>query len=162
MIRVIPFLLYLWLVALHQVVLDEVISIYGVGVNLPVLLVLLVGLYKSELDTCWFAFFVGMVAFGGLTDMMGWHALVMAIIGYLAYHTRVKINLESRYSKLLLVFIGAAVHNTAVLVMGKSDGVFYLLGTQAITGALYTTVVAWVFFLFEEGKITFQKFKAIF
>ena len=96
MIRILPFLLYLWLVALHQVILGEVVSIYGVGINLPVLLVLLVGLHKSELDTCWFGFFVGMVAFAGLTDMMGWHALVMAIIGYLAYHMRVKINLESR------------------------------------------------------------------
>ena len=54
------------------------------------------------------------------------------------------------------------MHNTAVLVMSKSDGVFYLLTAQALTGAVYTTIIAWIFFLFKEGKITFQKFKAIF
>lgn len=163
MIRILPFLLYLWLVALHQVILDDAISIFGVvSINLPALVVLLVGLYKSELDACWFGFMVGLVAYAGTPSMMGWHALVMAIMGYLTFHSRAKINLESLYSKLLLVLGGVIVHNVVVLVMAGSDGVFYLLATRVISGAVYTAIVAWIFFLFKEGKITFQKFKAIF
>lgn len=163
MIRIIPFLLYLWLVAFHQVILTDATSIYGVvNINLPALVVLLVGLYKSELDACWFGFMVGLVAYAGTTNMMGWHALVMTAIGYLTFHARAKINLESLYSKLLLVLGGVMVHNIAVLIMSQSDGVFYLLATRVITGAVYTSVIAWIFFLFKEGKVTFQKFKAIF
>jgi rod shape-determining protein MreD len=162
MIRVIPFLLYLWLVSLHQVLLGEAVTIYGVGINLPALVVLLVGLHKSELDACWFGFMVGLVAYVGTDNMTGWHALVMTLIGYLAYHARSRVNLESLWSRLLLVFAGVAVHNIVMLAMGRSDAVLFLLVTRALTGALYTTIIAWIFFLFSEGKITFQKFKAIF
>lgn len=163
MIRVLPFLLYLWLVAFHQVILDDATSILGlVNINLPVMMVLLVGLYKSELDACWFGFMVGLVAYAGSSSMVGWHALVMAGIGYLTFHSRAKINLESLYSRLLLVLCGVILHNVVVLIISGSDGFLYLLATQAITGAVYTSIVAWIFFLFKEGKITFQKFKAIF
>ena len=162
MIRFVPFILYLWLVGLYQVVLGEAISIYGITVNLPVLMVMLFGLYKSEEDSCWFGFVVGLVAFAGLTAVMGWHALIMATFGYLAFHLRAKINMDSLYSKLLLIFVGVAIHNTIVLIMSKSDSIFLLMATQALTGAVYTAVAAWVYFLFKEGKITFQKFKAIF
>ena len=162
MIRFVPFILYLWLVGLHQVILGEAISIYGITVNLPVLMVLLVGLFKSEVDSCWFGFVVGMVAFAGLTATMGWHALIMAVIGYFAFHIRAKINMDSLYSKLLLVFAGVAIHNVVVLIMSKSDSIFLLLATQALPGAVYTMVIAWVYFLLKEGTITFQRFKAIF
>ncbi|UCE25467.1 MAG: rod shape-determining protein MreD [Candidatus Zixiibacteriota bacterium] len=162
MIRVIPFLLYLWLIGLHQVILGEVVSVYGVGVNLPALMVLLVSIYKSELDSCWFGFFAGVVAYAGLPQMWGWYALILAVMGYLANHVRARINVESLYSRLLLVFVVVLIHNVALLLTGKSDGVLYLLASQAVIGAFYTTAVGWIFFMFKEGRITFQKFKAIF
>jgi len=162
MTKLIPFLLYLWLIALHQVILSEAIDIYGVVVNLPVLTVLLVGLYKTELEACWFGFVVGLVAFAGMSQVLGWHAFAMALVGFLTFHSRAKVNLESVVSKLLLVFAGVVIHNVFVLLLSRGDGFFYLLFTRAITGALYTTLLAWIFFLFKEGKITYQKFKAIF
>jgi len=160
--RLIPFLLYLWLVAAHQVILSDTISIFGVMVNLPVLVVLLVGLYKTELEACWFGFVAGLVAYAGMTQVLGWHALAMALIGFLTFHSRARVNLESVYSKLLLVFVGVVVHNIFVLLLSGSDGLLYLLVTGALTGALYTTLFAWIFFLFKQGKVTYQKFKAIF
>ncbi len=163
MIRVLPFLLYLWLVSLHQVILSDATSIFGAAaINLPALVVILVGIYKSELDACWFGFMVGMVAYAGTIGTMGWHAVAMALLGYLTFHVRTKVNLESLYSKLLLVFAGALLHNIAVLIIGRSDGILYLLVVRVATGAVYTTAVAWVFFLFKEGKVTVQKLKAIF
>ena len=162
MIKFVPFILYLWGIGLYQVILGEAISIYGITVNLPVLMVLLVGLFKSEVNSCWFGFAVGLVAFAGLTATMGWHALIMAAVGYLAFHIRAKINMDSLYSKLLLVFAGVAIHNIVVLVMSKSDSIFFLMATQALTGAVYTTVIAWIYFLLKEDTITFKRFKAIF
>lgn len=162
MTRLIPFLLYLWLIALHQVILSDEISVYGVLVNLPVLAVLLVGLYKTELEACWFGFVVGLVAYAGMTQVLGWHALVLALIGFLTFHSRARVNLESVYSKLLLVFTGVLVHNIILLLLSGTDGFLYVLATRGLTGAVYTTLFAWVFFLFKEGKVTFQKFKAMF
>ncbi|UCG60918.1 MAG: hypothetical protein JSV52_11390 [Candidatus Zixiibacteriota bacterium] len=162
MIRVLPFLLYLWLVSLHQVILNDATSIYAATINIPAVVVILIGLYKSELDACWFGFMVGVVTYAGIGDSMGWYVLVMALLGYLTFHVRAKVNLESIYSRVLLVLVGVLIHNVAVLIMAGSDGVFYLLVTGVVTGAVYTAVIAWVFFLFKEGKITAKKLKAIF
>ncbi|UCD64199.1 MAG: rod shape-determining protein MreD [Candidatus Zixiibacteriota bacterium] len=162
MIRVIPFLLYLWLAAAHQVFLGDITSIAGAVINLPALLVLLVSLYKSELDTCWFAFFIGMVAYIGYGDATGWYILLMAAIGFGTYHVRVRINLESVYSRLVVVFIGVLVHNAVVMATAGGDGSFAILLVRVLSGAVYTSVVAWLFFLVKEGKITYQKLRAIF
>ncbi len=162
MIRLIPYLLYLWLVGLHQVILMEAMSVYGVTVNIPVLLVLLVGLYKSELHICWFGFVVGLVAFAGLTNQLGWHALILALIGFLTFHSRARINLESLYSKVLLVFVGVIIHNAVVGLMSGGGSAVFMLISDAVFGAIYTTLFAWIFFLLKEGKVTFQKFKTVF
>jgi rod shape-determining protein MreD len=162
MIRLVPFLLYLWLIGLHQVFLAEFTSIYGIEINLPALLVLLVAIYKSELDSCWFGFLVGFVAQAGFSSMTGWYALSMALIGLLAYHVRVRINLENLLSRLAVVFSGVFIHSAILLILSGSDQWLYQLFTQALLGAMYTTLVGWAFFLIKEGKITFRKFKAIF
>ena len=162
MTRIIPYILYLLLVGLYRVVIGEAISIYGVTMNLPVLMVLLVGLYKTEVDSCWFGFVGGLVSFAGVTNLLGWNGLIMAVIGFLAFHSRSRINLESLYSKLLLIFVGVAVHNVIVQIMSGGGGFLLLLTTKGLTGALYTTVAAWIFFTLKEGKITFQKIRAIF
>ncbi len=162
MIRFVPYLLYLWLLAMHQVFLSDLTSVFGVTINLAAFLVIGAALYKSETEVCWFGFFVGLVAYIGLVDSIGWFTLFMAFLGVIAYNVRTKMNLESVYSRLLVVFVGVLVHNIFVLTLSKSDNFFILLWSQAFTGAVYTTVIAWIFFLFKEGKITFQKFKAIF
>ena len=61
-----------------------------------------------------------------------------------------------------MVFVGVLIYNIINLVMIRTIGIFILLGAKALTGALYTTLIAWLFFLVKEGKITFQKFRAIF
>lgn len=162
MIRVIPFLIYLWLVAMHQVFLDEITSIYSVSINLPVLLVLVTALYKSELVSCWFGFVVGLVAYSASIQIVGWQALIMALIGFLTYHAKEKLNLDSLQARLLLVGSGILVHNIVTLILSRSDQFFFLLWSQALTGAIYTTVVAWIFFILKEEKITVQKFRSIF
>jgi hypothetical protein len=48
MTRLIPYLLYLLLVGLHQVILKDVTMIYNATINLPAFLVLAIAIYKSE------------------------------------------------------------------------------------------------------------------
>lgn len=162
MTRILPYMIYLWLVAMYQVFLGDVTAIFGVRLNLPVLLVLLVPLFKSEIASCWFGFLTGLVAMAGVDPVTGWNALVMAVIAFMAFHTKDKMNLESIYSKLIMVFLGGLIYNIVSLVMVRGDGVFILLGAKALAGAIYTTLAAWLFFLVKEDKITFRKFRAIF
>ncbi len=161
--KLIPYILYLLLVAFYEVILRDLTSIYGVALGLPVLLVLAVAVYKSELSAIWFGFAVGLVtAATSRPELSGWYALATAGLGSAAFHLRERLNLESLASKLLLVFGGALVYNVVMTVINRPDGFFFTLGTSVIPGALYTTVVAWVFFQFSEGRMTPQKMKAMF
>ncbi len=158
--KFIPFFLYLLLIGMHQVIWREMTSIYGASINLPALIVLAVALYKSELAAVWFGFVVGIVLAVN-PGMLGWQALALALLGLLAYHARERLNLESLYTKLLLVFAGILLHNISASIIQAGLN-FYQLWLNILTGSIYTTVIALIFFLFKDGIITFKKIKSIF
>ena len=160
--RLIAYFLYLLLIGLHLVVIRDVTSILGVVINLPAALVLLFALYKDEVPVTWFGFAAGLVAAAGLPDLMGWYALIMAVLALAACFVRERLNLDSLKAKLLLVLGGVFVHNLVGLIISKTDGFLVLVATSALAGAVYTTLIAWLFFLFKEGKLTVAKIKAIF
>ena len=160
--RVIAYILYLLLIGMHVVIWRDVTSVWGVVINLPACLVLLVALYKEEVPVTWFGFLAGLVAAAGTPDRAGWYALLMAVLALAACFVRERLNLDSLKAKLLLVLGGVFVHNVAGLIISGTDGFFLLLATSALTGAVYTTLIAWLFFLFKEGKLTVEKVKSIF
>jgi rod shape-determining protein MreD len=162
MIRVLPFILYLWLIALHQVIMRDGTAIYSAEINLPALLVLIVAIYKSELASVWFGLAAGLVTAAGEPALLGWQALAMAVLGIAAFHVHKRLNVESLYAKLLLIVGGVFLHNLFSILVRGGEGFFFLLLASAFPGAVYTMIIAWVFFLFKEKKITFQKVKAIF
>jgi hypothetical protein len=59
---VIPYILYLLLVGLHVVVLDDMTAVRSAHLNLAAFLVMAVALYKEDVPATWFGFFVGLVA----------------------------------------------------------------------------------------------------
>lgn len=164
MSKVIPFLLYLWLIGMHRVFLADVTSIYQVSINLTAFIVLGVALYKSEIVASWFGFSAGIVGYAGLPqpDLLGWHALALAAIGLVAFHVRERLNLDSPHSRLLVVFGGVITHNIMVAILCNPDSFVFLLLSRALPGAVYTTIIAWIFFLFKDRKITAQRLKSIF
>ena len=162
MVRLIPYLLYLLLVGLHQVILRDVTLIYNAAINLPAILVLAVAIHKSEISALWFAFLVGVVMAAGMPSAIGWHALILSALALAAFHFRQRLNLDSMYSRVLLVSGGVLVHNILSLLVNQPDAFIYQLWSNALLGAVYTSLIVWVFFLFKDGKITFQKFKEIF
>jgi hypothetical protein len=160
--RFIPYALYLLLIGVYVVILRDVTSVYAAAINLPALLVLAVGLYKSELAAVWFGFAAGIVLEAGTPALVGWQALSLGALGLAAFHTKERLNLDSLYSKLLLIFCGVLVHNVVSLLMTGSDAFLYRLMITGFAGALYTTAIASIFFLFKEGIITPEKIRSIF
>jgi len=160
--KLIPYLMYLLLIAGHATILRQVTSIYGVTISLAVLTVLLVAIYKSEFTALWYGFVAGLVVAAGVPSQMGVHALVMTALAVGAFHTRERLNLDSLYAKVLLVAGGVLVHNIALLALQPGPGFWFLLISAALPGALYTTLLAWVFFLIKEKRVTWQSIKAIF
>jgi rod shape-determining protein MreD len=163
MTRSIPFILYLLLIALHEVFLRDITAIWTAKINLAALMVLVVAVYKPELVAIWFGFVAGLVLAGGSSDLLGWHTLWLAALGYVGFHTRAKLNLDSLYARLLLVLGGLLVHNILLLITSfLTVDFWYSLVTAALPGAIYTTLLAWLFFLIKEGRITWAKIKALF
>lgn len=160
--KVIPYILYLLLVGAHTVVLRDVTSFYGLTLNLPALVVFLVALYKKDTLAAWFGFLVGLVAFAGLPDRFGWHALVLAILAFVACSIKERLNLDSFKARILLVAGGVLVHTVIVLLINQVMDSLLLTILLIIAGTAYTTFVAWLFFLFKERVITVKKIRSIF
>jgi rod shape-determining protein MreD len=162
MIRVVPYILYALLIAAWQVIFKDLTSIFGAAINLSAMVVLLVALFKSEVAAAWFGFVVGLVLAVGAPSIMGWHALFLALLGIVGYQVRERLNLEASYSKELFVLGGVLVHNIFLVLIETSTGVFHLIWSQALTGAVYTAVIAWLFFTIKEGRITRERVRSVF
>ena len=160
--RVVPYLLYLLLLAAHVVIFRDLTSIWGATVNLAAFMVLAVSLYKTELIAAWFGLATGIVLAALTPEAMGWHAAGLALLGVAGYHVKEKLNLDSIYTRLLFVLGGVFVHNVVEIIIAGGGEFAYRLGTNALPSAVYTIVIAVVFFLFKDGVITYRKFKSIF
>lgn len=160
---IIPYLLYLWLIALHMVVLRDATAVFGVTLNLPALIVLAVAIYKQDTVAAWFGFFAGLVAAaGGPPEQLGWQALAMSLLALAACRVRERLNLDSLKAKLLMIIGGVLIHNLVSLILSRADAFLIHLVDYVVVGAVYTTVLAWLFLLVKEQRITVEKIKAIF
>lgn len=160
--KVVPFILYLLLITLHEAVTRDATAIYGSVINIPALLVLLVASDKSETTSAWFGFAAGLVMAGERADIFGWYALAMAALGVAAYHVKRWLDLESIHTRLIVIAVGVFIHNAFLLVIGHRDNLLYLLLVSGVTGAVYTTLMACVFFLIKDRKLTLSKIKDLF
>ena len=160
MTKYIPYLIYLWLIAMHQVFLSDVTSIFGAKINLAVLIVILIAMFKTEISALWFGFIVGIVGFVGMSEIT--HALIMALLGVIAFQLKERMNLESLFAKIMLILGGVLLHNIILLFIELNDGYIQALLTKAFPGAVYTIVIGWIFFLFKDEKLTLRKIKSIF
>lgn len=157
-----PYLLYLFLIGLYRVVLLDLTTIAGVSVNLAALVVLLVTLYKSELTSMWFGFAVGLALGVADPQRMGWHALAMALLALAAFQLRTRLNLESLWARVLLLLGGVFLHNVLILVIAWNSGLIGRLFDWALPGAVYTTVMGWLFFLLKDRRITMRRLRTLF
>jgi len=162
MIKLLPYLFYLLLIAMHEVIWKDFSGLYFVALNLPAMIVAMVATYKSETAAAWFGFLAGLVLAAANPATMGWHALFLAALAVGVYHIKEKLNLESIYSKLLLIVGTVLVHNIASIIINGTDRFFYTLWMYCLPSAAFTTVLAWVFFLFKERKVTTEKLKSVF
>jgi rod shape-determining protein MreD len=162
MMKLLPYLLYLLIIAMHEVIWRELTAFYFVALNLPAMVVVIVAIYKSETTAAWFGFLAGVVIAAARPGTMGWQALFLAALAVAVYHIREKLNLESIYSKLLLIVGAVFVHNIASILINGTDRFFYMIWMYCLPSTAYTTVVAWVFFLFKERQITAEKLKSVF
>lgn len=160
--RLIPFLFYLVLIALHAVIFEDLTAILSAKINLAAFIILAVAVYKGELTSLWFGFCAGLVAGAVLPNAIGWYALFGAVLGLLGNRLKDRLNLESLAARLVIVFGGVLVFNLAIILVVQSEGFGHLWWATGLTGAAYTTLLAIIFFSFKHGVLTGRKVKSIF
>jgi rod shape-determining protein MreD len=152
--KIVQYILYLVLIAFHETLFRNLTGIQGVTINLPAIIVLTVALYRSELAAVWFGFLVGVVMSAGNPEAMGWNALVLSVLAVLAFHARERLNLDSFAAKLIVLIGGVAVHNVVTILVNRQPEFVYQLWRLALTGTVYTGVVATIFLSLLEGRAT--------
>lgn len=162
MIQLLPYVLYLILIALHTVITDDLTAILSARINLTAFIILAVALYKGELASLWFGFFAGLVAGAVLPQTMGWYALFGAALGLFAHHMKERLNLDSQKARLLITFVGVLLFNVASYAVREPEGIGHLWWSAGVTGAVYTTLLAFVYFSIKHGLLTPAKVKSIF
>lgn len=160
--KAIPYLFYLWLLGMHEVFGAEQTTFFGTEINLAALVVLLLTFYKREMTCLWFGFVAGLFLGAAHPALMGWSATLYAFAGLVGFHLRQRLNLDSMYARLLLILGGTVLINTLSQFIWVNDEFWYVLISSSLPGALYTTLIGWVFFLFKDDYITFAKLKSIF
>lgn len=160
--QLLPYILYLILIALHTVITGELTAIFSAHINLTAFVILAVALYKGELASLWFGFFAGLVAGAVIPQTMGWQALLGAALGLIAFHMKERLNLDSQKARLLITFVGVLVHNIAIYAVSQPDAIGHLWWSAGVTGAVYTTFLAFIFFSIKHGILTPARVRSIF
>ena len=101
--RFIPYILYLFLLALYLTILRDITYICGAQIDLAVLMAALVALYKSEMTTFWFAVCIAIISGTPLLDLLPWEMIILVIPALIVNQISARINLESLTSRLILV-----------------------------------------------------------
>jgi hypothetical protein len=159
---IIPYFLYLVLIAFHEVILQGATSIRGVSINLPAILVFTVALHKSESATAWFAFFTAIVMCAGTPLTMGWNALGLVVLSVTIYHAREQLNLDSMAAKLILLIAGVLAHNILNIAINQPSDFGYQLWRIALTGTLYTGGVAYLLYAFFARMTSGRRARTLF
>jgi len=161
-VKYIPYFIYMVLLGIFQVILRDPTTIYSAHINMAALLVLMLALYKGELAAMWFGIAAGLLIAAPTPQLLGWTALVYGLLGLVGYQVRGKLNLESLYSKLIMMLGGLIVIEIAGLLLFGTDSFWLRLPTVALSSAIYTSLVALLYFLVKEGRVTIKKIKALF
>lgn len=160
--RIIPYIFYLFLLALHLILIKDITTIYGASIDLTVLMITLVALYKSETATLWFAFCAGIIAGSIRLDLMPWEMLSLVIPALSVNQIGTRINLESVTSRLILMAGFLLIHQSIVTLVISSSDFPTLIYKAILPGTIYTLIIGGIIFQTIDGRITWKRIKTLF
>ncbi len=160
--KIIPYIIYLYLLAFHYTILSDLVSIYGVTVDLTVLMVTFVAIYKDELTAFWFAITVGIVVGTLRLDLMPWEILFLTGFAVLINHISTRVNLSSMTARLTILAAFLIVHGTLVMLLISGESFLFLMYRYVLPSTVYSLIPGWIFFLIKDDRLTWNEIKAQF
>jgi len=160
--KVIPYIIYLYILALHYTILTDLVSIYGSVIDLAVLMVVLVAIYKDEITSLWFAISVGIVAGSQRFELMPWEILILAGIALLINYISTRADLGAITTRLIILGGFLLIHKSVITLLSSNEAFAYMIYRYILPSTIYSLFPGWLFFLIIDGRITWRKIKAQF
>jgi rod shape-determining protein MreD len=165
MLRLVPYVLYLFLIAFFRLSLSDFLSIGPAKIFLTILLVELIALNKDYFVSMWFGCAAGLVYDAQDPTHLGVHMIVLSFIGLATAQVKDRLNLESMRSKLILIMMAVSLYSIPYVLVYETSGTsqfFLIMIRMAIPSIIYTTIVGGLFFMFQSGQLSYEKLKTIF
>lgn len=163
--RLIPYIIYLFLIAFYRTILADLFSLGWAEIYLTALIVLLVALKKDIYIALWFGFSAGIIFDAPGPQYLGVHMLILSIIGSVTAQLKDRFNLESMNSRVLLLLAGLFVYSLPRMIIYEHLNAGEILGfllQGVLPSIVYTTLIGWLFFMFQTGQISYKKLKSLF
>ncbi len=159
--RIILYIFYLYILAFYNTILGDMISIYGVTIDLAGLLVILIAIYRGETTALWFAIGTAVITSTQRLDLMPWEMFSLCAVAVTAKQIGTRINLDSIPSRLIIIISLLLVHNIVITLAISSDEFVYVLYRYMLPGAGYTLLLGWLLLLIGDGLISVRKVKVL-
>lgn len=163
--RLIPYIIYLFMIAFYRTILAGLFSLGWAEIYLAALIVMLVALKKDIYIALWFGFSAGVIFDAPEPQYLGVHMLILSIIGSVTAQIKERFNLESMNSRVLLLLAGLFVYSLPRVFIYEHLNAGEILGfllRGVLPSIVYTTLIGWLFFMFQTGQISYKKLKALF
>ncbi|MCK5124922.1 MAG: hypothetical protein KAR42_01595 [candidate division Zixibacteria bacterium] len=163
--RLIPYILYLYLIAMYRILLADALAIGPVQIYLTPLIVMLVALNKDYIISLWFGIAAGLIFDCIDPSHMGVQMIILSAMGIVTSRVKERFNLESQKSLVLLLATGLLIftipHTLIYTTSGFSEfGRIFI--RVVIPGIIYSTSIGWLYFMIKTSRISFHKIKELF
>ncbi|MBD3169609.1 MAG: rod shape-determining protein MreD [candidate division Zixibacteria bacterium] len=156
LIIVLLFALSVW-----EILISPAVRIFGVTPNLPVVILVFLGLFRGQTPAVIFAFLWGIIADSPSPEILGWNGLILILIGAGIGFFRTHFNWDNIGSQILLAFFAVFVHSTLYFLVtniGDPGRVLYIMWRYSLASAVYSAAAAFVlsFLLQTAGAKTME------
>ncbi|MDD4051405.1 MAG: hypothetical protein PHR28_05850 [candidate division Zixibacteria bacterium] len=165
MMRIIPYVLYLLLIAFDRTILTDLVAIGPAHIYTAALLLLLVAQHKSYTAALWFGIAAGVVFAAPDPSRMGIQMFVLGFLGAAMAQLKVRFNLDSLRSRFLLLVGGLVLYSiphTLFFTTAGSGSIVFAFIRVALPSIAYSAFVGWLFFMIQTGHLSFTRIKTLF
>ena len=144
---------------LHLLV-NRYLTIFGVGPNVLLLIVVTHGFFYGSLSAEMMGFSMGLVADALGTNLFGLQSLILTILGYLAGRLRRRVASERPTGQLVIGFVSTMFYSLGISFVGQS----FESGIQRapflsvlVSGILNALVMPVMFFVVERWSLLWRE-----
>lgn len=155
--KVVNIILLLLIIVIYQSLFSDLLTIHHINLDLPLLILVFVGLTQGPASGALFGFLVGLLLDLHTPALLGLGALIKTFLGYLVGSFKDNLFLESNYSKGGIIFLSLCLNDFFYYLFSSGFDFSYTIFifiNYSLLSALYTALVGLILlWYFQVRKI---------